>query len=183
MATSARHRLAELMEERRRYLRLRWQDVAESGHVSLKALYDARTGTAGIASLTQRGIEIGLQWPSGTVQRILDGGEAEAGELVTGPAAGEPVPEPPSAVMSAASAAVSALLAPVIEEVEAEVRRARMRRPSATGRDIFSDELERQLFDLDDDPATEPDRISFIAFTRMKSRQAQEAPGRPRDVQ
>jgi hypothetical protein len=69
----ARQRLADAMEQRRAELRLRWQDVAAKSGVSLKALLNARTGPADIRPLTQRGIEEGLQWPQGTVERILDG--------------------------------------------------------------------------------------------------------------
>lgn len=71
----ARSRLAALMEERRTQLRMRWQDVAEAGRVSLKAIHAARTGTAAIRPLTQRGIEDGLRWAPGSVEDILAGGE------------------------------------------------------------------------------------------------------------
>ncbi len=72
----ARHRLAEAMESRRLELRLRWQDVAEVGALSLKTLHSVRTGDTGtgIAPLTKRGIEVGLQWDPGSVDLILDGG-------------------------------------------------------------------------------------------------------------
>jgi len=73
--TEARRRLAAFMEERRTELRMRWQDVAAAGRISLKALHAARTGTSGIRPLTQRGIEDGLRWAPGSVQAILSGGE------------------------------------------------------------------------------------------------------------
>lgn len=91
-------------------------------------------------------------------------------------------PQGPSADAAMSAAAVSAvdmLLHPATEEVWAEIRRARMRNPDATGHDIFADELEAQAWDLSDDPATEPDRATFVAFIRMKARQARETPGRP----
>ena len=83
IAPEARQRLARLMDERRRDLRLRWQDVAEAGGISLKTLHSVRTGEAGIAPLTERGIEAGLRWEGGTVEIILGGGD--------------PVPAPPAA--------------------------------------------------------------------------------------
>ena len=76
-APGARQRLAELMDERRRELRLRWQDVAETGGLSLKTLHSVRTGTAGIAPLTERGIEVGLRWEAGSVGAVLTGGEPQ----------------------------------------------------------------------------------------------------------
>jgi hypothetical protein len=75
IAPEARQRLARLMDERRRELRLRWQDVAETGGISLKTLHSVRAGGAGIAPLTESGIEIGLQWEAGSIGLIFDGGE------------------------------------------------------------------------------------------------------------
>ena len=79
----ARHRLAELMEDRRLELGLRWQDVVDAAtaagfKVSLKALHSVRTGTAGLRPLTQRAIEAGLRWEHGSIQRIEDGGDPVA---------------------------------------------------------------------------------------------------------
>ena len=70
-----RRRLAELMDERRTELRLRWRDVADLGGVSYEVLRAVRNGTGEIRRLTQRGIEDGLKWAPGSVQDILDGGE------------------------------------------------------------------------------------------------------------
>jgi hypothetical protein len=72
--SEARQRLAVLMDKRRLDLRLTWQDVAEQGDVSLRALANARTGDSEIRPLTRRGIEAGLQWEAGSVDRTLDGG-------------------------------------------------------------------------------------------------------------
>ena len=70
-----RRRLADEMDNRRRQLGLRWQDVADAGDLSLKTLYSARQPDgAAIAPLTQRKIEIGLRWEHGSVRRILDEG-------------------------------------------------------------------------------------------------------------
>ncbi|HLK74037.1 MAG TPA: hypothetical protein VKU77_10370 [Streptosporangiaceae bacterium] len=73
----ARIRLADQMERRRLELGLRWQEVAEIGGVSLRAINNARTGTAEIRPLTQQGIARGLRWSSGSVRKILEGGDPE----------------------------------------------------------------------------------------------------------
>ena len=80
LTTETRQRLAGRMEERRRELRLRWRDVAAAGDIALKTLHSVRTGTAGIAALTEAGIEAGLQWKPGSVRSIVAGGEPEARE-------------------------------------------------------------------------------------------------------
>lgn len=74
--SEARRRLAALIDQRRLDLRLTWQDVAERGGVSLRALANARTGDSEIRQLTQAGIEAGLQWEPGSVARVLEGGDA-----------------------------------------------------------------------------------------------------------
>ena len=79
---SARARLAALMDERRLELRLTWQDVADRGGISLRALANARTGDAEIRPLTQAGIEGGLQWERGSVARILAGGDPVPGVTI-----------------------------------------------------------------------------------------------------
>ena len=78
----SRRRLAELMDERRAELRLRWRDVADLGGVSYEVLRAVRHGTGEIRRLTQRGIEDGLKWAPGSVQDILDGGEPRPAEPV-----------------------------------------------------------------------------------------------------
>jgi hypothetical protein len=73
--SEARKRLAQIMDARRLELGLTWQDVAEQGDVSLRALSNARAGDNEIRALTRAGIEKGLRWPQGTVTVILAGGE------------------------------------------------------------------------------------------------------------
>jgi hypothetical protein len=73
-----RRRLAALMDERRLELGLRWQEVASAGGISLRALNNARTGDREIRPLTRRGIERGLRWAPGSIERILSGGAASA---------------------------------------------------------------------------------------------------------
>jgi hypothetical protein len=69
-----RQHLAAVMERRRLELRLTWQEVAERGGISLRALSSARTGPGDIRPLTRRGIDKGLGWTEGSgVDRILAG--------------------------------------------------------------------------------------------------------------
>jgi len=70
-----RRRLAELMEERRKDLRLRWQDVAEASGLSLKTLHSVRSSDRRVAELTKTGVEDGLRWEHGSVDLILSGGD------------------------------------------------------------------------------------------------------------
>ena len=83
----SRRRLATLMEERRAELRLRWRDVADLGGVSYEVIRAVRNGTGEIRTLTQRGIEDGLQWAPGSVRAVLEGGDPRP--------AGEPDALPP----------------------------------------------------------------------------------------
>jgi hypothetical protein len=71
----ARERLAEFMDRRRIDLRLTWREVADAGGISYEALRAARNGVGDIRSLTQAGVEDGLQWEHGSVARILAGGD------------------------------------------------------------------------------------------------------------
>ena len=69
-----RQHLAAVMEDRRLELRLTWQEVAERGDISLRALSSARAGDGDIRPLTRRGIDRGLQWLEGCgVDNILAG--------------------------------------------------------------------------------------------------------------
>lgn len=67
------HRLAELMEERRLDLGLRWNDVAAESGMSVEGLRAMRRDGAIPRPLNQRGIEKALQWRRGSIQRILGG--------------------------------------------------------------------------------------------------------------
>lgn len=87
----ARQRLAEHMERRRAELNLRWQDVSEAADVSVRALQSVRKGDGELRSLTEAGIERGLQWAPGSVRAILAGGDPA--ELPRPAPAGRP-PEP-----------------------------------------------------------------------------------------
>ncbi len=129
--SEARQRLAELMDKRRLELRLTWQEVAEHGAVSLRALANARTGDSEIRPLTQAGIEAGLSWESGSVGIILAGGDpvplADAGALRGVPAA------PARRDIDFTAGIPEEELAPFLEEVTQEAYRAL--------RDLFAGEL------------------------------------------
>lgn len=121
----------------------------------------------------------GFLQPSRSDYGERDGREPEAG------ADAAPEPSVTAAVMSASVAAIDALLQPTIKEVRAEVdvakRRAKMRGPDAypAGREVFSDLIEAEAWDFSRNPQDEDARISFIAWVRMKRREAQANPGRP----
>jgi hypothetical protein len=75
-----RQRLAELMEERRKDLHLRWQDVAERSGLSLKTLHSVRSSDKRVAELTKTSIEDGLRWEHGSIDLVLAGGEPVPGD-------------------------------------------------------------------------------------------------------
>ncbi len=170
----ARHRLAELMEARCLELRLHWQDVAKAGHVSVRALHAARTGTAEIRPLTQRGIEDGLRWPPGYMQAVLDGRDPPA--LAGAEPEPEPLAEPAETVPPGVAFAISALVASLVPAIEVEVRRARMRNPHATGADIFTDPYEAAVWDTE---LPESRRIGIVAFLRAVRTQREAGNGEP----
>jgi hypothetical protein len=112
--TQARRQLATAMDNRRLELGMRWQDVAAAGGVSLRAISQARTGDKDIRPLTRRGIEKGLEWAPGTIERILSGRAAPAG--IT-----PPEPPPGAAPPSRENAALRQILED--ERLPLEVRR------------------------------------------------------------
>jgi hypothetical protein len=88
------------MEERRKDLRLRWQDVAERSGLSLKTLHSVRSSDRRVAELTKTGIEDGLRWEHGSVDLILSGGSPAPASVVAEetPAAPPDRPVPPIAM-------------------------------------------------------------------------------------
>ena len=88
ISDGARHQLSQAMEERADELNLNWREVAANAGISVEAVRTARYGPGGIARKTRRGIERGLQWPPGHVDRILEGKSAEPDPT--------PAPEEPS---------------------------------------------------------------------------------------
>lgn len=88
-----RRRLAAAMDERRLELGMRWQDVAAAGDVSLRAINNARTGDRDIRPLTRYGIEKGLRWTPGTIERVLSGRRPEPEDEDEDDARPGPAPE------------------------------------------------------------------------------------------
>lgn len=179
-----RRRLGALMEERRLELGLRWQDVAEHGGVSLKALHSARTGNASIRPLTQQAIENGLRWQHGSIQRVIDGGDPVAASIertpviATGSAA-----LPPLAVADYATAAdtatateyaddmdvTAAVVRAAIHPLERQIWEEVNRHPEGSAAAvIFTDPVERALWGREDIPESE--RIKYVAALRAVSR-------------
>ena len=182
----ARHRLAELMEDRRLELGLRWQDVVDAAtaagfKVSLKALHSVRTGTAGLRPLTQRGIEAGLRWEPGSVQAIEDGGDPVPlpdddldDEPVTGPIA-------LADVFDFAEKLNAARNKPFEDQVRAEIREARARYRGVPLEEIPEDSTDPlpasaipgfdtiERFAWDKPGVSEAWRVDFIATYRMKA--------------
>lgn len=66
-------RLADLMDQRRVALRLRWEDVADAAGISTAFLRKIRSGTAA-SPLTLAKLESALEWAPGSIGAILDGG-------------------------------------------------------------------------------------------------------------
>jgi len=102
------HRLAELMEERRLDLGLRWNDVAAESGMSVEGLRAMRRDGAVPRALNQRGIEKALRWERGSVKRVLRGED--------------PVPLAAVAVPDDALAALEAELGVDLSPLDPEVR-------------------------------------------------------------
>ena len=172
----ARAQLASLMDSRLRELRLRWQDVSTRGDVSIKALHNARTGSASIRPQTQWGIEAGLQWPSGFVQWILDGydpasfpGREAPRTAAPRPLAVVPSPEPsppPEVTIPADMAAMmqDGSLCLAVPVIYTRARAILDLNPEATGRDIFPGETKApKIWDLCREAAFTLDECALYA--------------------
>jgi hypothetical protein len=164
IAPEARLRLARQMDERRRDLRLRWQDVAKAGGISLKTLHSVRTGDAGIAPLTESGIEDGLRWEPGSVAAILDGGSAVPRD--------DRVPaEPPEGWLTASEVSSARRFADPIFQRLIDLIAAGVKSPS--GAEMFSRDprgVDAQAWDLYAESLSELERVWLIADA--KARQA-----------
>jgi transcriptional regulator with XRE-family HTH domain len=77
----ARARLAELMDSRRRDLRLTWDEVAARAGIHRETLRQIRIGKGDIRPLSATGIEDALQWEHGSIDGILEGGEPTVRQL------------------------------------------------------------------------------------------------------
>ncbi len=173
----ARRRLGELMDQRRLELGLRWQDVAEAGGVSLKALHSARTGNASIRPLTQQAIENGLRWEHGSIQCVMDDGDPIPLRAVTGVEladATEQDREPPADPgTDVTTAVVLAAINPLERQIWDEVHR----HPEGSAATvIFADPFERMVWELSQYPESE--RMRMIAAFRSVRR----SPTRRRDM-
>ena len=173
----AREQLASLMDSRLRDLRLRWQDVAIRGGVSIKSLHNARTGSASIRPRTQWGIEAGLQWPPGFVEWVLGGhdpagftgGETVQPAPVLPPLRAVPPPEPaapPEVTIPADMAAMmqDGSLCLAVPVIYTRARAILDLNPEATGRDIFPGETKApKIWDLCRDAAFTLDECALYA--------------------
>lgn len=70
-----RARLDHLMNLRRLELGITWRDVASRAGLSYEALRRLRTGDGGIRDLTASKISRALEWTSGSVDAVLEGGD------------------------------------------------------------------------------------------------------------
>lgn len=73
--TDVRKRLADVMNQRRRQLRMQWIDVAERAGMGVQNLLRIRTGQIGISEKAADGIDDALGWEPGSVEKILNGGK------------------------------------------------------------------------------------------------------------
>ena len=76
----AHRRLDRVMDERRVELRMSWRDVAQAAGISEAALRTIRRGRHDPKDLTAAHIEDALQWPTGTLRSVLDGGNDQVRE-------------------------------------------------------------------------------------------------------
>lgn len=69
----SRRRLDDLMNERRRELRIKWTEVARRAGMTPQNLLRIRKGQISISWDAADGIDDALQWERGGVQAIIDG--------------------------------------------------------------------------------------------------------------
>lgn len=159
----ARTRLAALMEERRLELGLRWKQVADAGDISYEVVRAVRNGSSEIRPLSKRGIEVGLRWAPGSVQRILDGGEPEPLSGLTRPDMDDDGIAVRAPILDGAD---PVRLQPYLEEVLREIRDAVAGHGTAvSGALIFTDPSEVRIWDTS--PWSQADRVRAIAEMRM----------------
>jgi hypothetical protein len=162
IAPEARQRLARLMDDRRRDLRLRWQDVAKAGGISLKTLHSVRTGEAGIAPLTESGIEDGLRWEAGSVATILAGGDPL-------PLDARVPAEPPEGWLTPAEVGSARRFADPIFARLLDLIHSGIRKPS--GAEMFPRDprgVDAQAWDLYSESLSELERVWLIADAKAQ---------------
>lgn len=83
MTEDGRDRLARIMEERRGEIGRTWDDVAAKGSTHAETLRQVRKHRREITRKIKRAIEEGLDWHTGSVDRVIAGGYPAP--LPTGP--------------------------------------------------------------------------------------------------
>jgi len=107
--TPERVALARFMEDRKRWLRVSWREVAERGGTTEETLRRVRQGLVDtIIDASKSAIEAGLEWPFGTVESIL--ANRNTIDLITAPRT-RPAPDPAERVDSALRATYRRILA------------------------------------------------------------------------
>lgn len=69
------------MDHRRQELGLTWDQVAARGSITGETLRQIRRGESTGRPLTRRAVERGLEWPTNTVDRVLNGARLEDDDL------------------------------------------------------------------------------------------------------
>ncbi len=182
---AAWERLGELLTQRRaqldpRYAR-RTTFAAECG-LNYRIAYEVETHRRhNFGDGTLAVIESAYELVPGSLKRTLEGGPLEpAGQAPATNGTELPSLAPVSpAVASAIGDAIDSLLGPFAPAIDAEIRRARMRNPHATGADIFANRFEAQMFaiyspDIWDAPDSDVKRyrrartLANIAYLRQR---------------
>ena len=68
-----RSQLTAAMERRRVELGVTWRQIAAKSGLSIEVLRSVRKENREITPRTRRALEVGLEWPQGTVTAILEG--------------------------------------------------------------------------------------------------------------
>ncbi len=181
-------RLGRYVRERRAELGLTQEEVATRGGPSTATLRLIEGGEHGpFRAKSLRQLADALHWTPESPRAILTGREPV--EVADGhppvsvstdpePTEAEPAPVSP-AVASAIGDAIDSLLGPFAPAIDAEIRRARMRNPHATGADIFANRFEAEMFaiyspDIWDAPDSDVKRyrrartLANIAYLRQR---------------
>ena len=170
-APADRERLAQLMDDRRRELRLTWQQVSEAGGIPVKTLHAVRTGTRDVRDTTQAAIEAGLRWERGSFAAAAAGGDpvpldsAPAPAVSSGRARPEPAPRREHPLPGDPD------LAPYIQAVREDLGAAMAAYgPGFTGAQAFTTAHEAETWDDPDGLMPDPgDRVRLIARNRRRA--------------
>lgn len=170
-------RLGHYVRERRTELGLTQEEIATRGGPSTATLRLIEGGKGPFRAKSLRQLADALHWTAESPHAILAGREpAEAAGHHSGTRSAELEPatgiEPPEPVSPAVASAISGLVASLTPAVEVDIRRARLRmqRQDVTGWEVFADEYEAKIWDLQ---LPESRRVAIIAFLRAKRAQDQ----------